>query len=702
MHNFSECIKQLQNHTPEYLAEHGIDVKKPFKCPNPQCGAEDARYVPARKLVVCPHCGQQFDIVDLERLNTGTLKVGKVTLDLFAKYGIEWVNDRNIEAQYAELNKDAGYREKELYFMRSELNISNASHFADENGINMKTIRSIPHAGVDNMQRVSDAEGRKVYHPALIIPTNSDHTAYITVDMVTLREYRNSVTLKEAMFGLDNLYDTDFDAKQCVYVVESMMDCIAIMEAGGRAVALQSPCEAQINTFIAAIGSKKPKHPLVVALRDRTESDKASETLTAYCKEARIECYHFTENTTINSVYGSPLQALKNDRNEFIKTIQAFNYPQRFMYIEQASGKNYVSLLEQYAEETKNLKPITTGLPKLNETFGGGLRPYLYVIGGRTGSGKSALTIQIANEIAKSGKDVMYVTLEVSRNEIVARIIADIIKHKIDAGELSHICAVSENDIMFGDRRESLPPVAIDAIHKAEEEFTAYSPHLFIIESVVDTTVSQIVKAADDHTKMMGHTPVIIVDYLQALKKEDKYASDKESIDYNIHTLKALARKMITPVICLTSYNRLSNSESAVSESAGAGSGQIEYTADVLASWQQRNHELSYEEWRKSCYTVRDMELFILKNRHGDAFTSVPLDYYPVYNYIIESDDAPSDKPIPARRTAEVPKNELKKEVEDALSQAAEPDSKASGEPDMPDDMENDTGSDRNSDLEEY
>ena len=159
---------------------------------------------------------------------------------------------------------------------------------------------------------------------------------------------------------------------------------------------------------------------------------------------------------------------------------------------------------------------------------------------------------------------------------------------------------------------------------------------------------------------------------------------------------------MITPVICLTSYNRLSNSESAVSESAGAGSGQIEYTADVLASWQQRNHELSYEEWRKSCYTVRDMELFILKNRHGDAFTSVPLDYYPVYNYIIEGTDTSSDTSADTKRKVSIPQNELKKEVEDALSQTAEPDSKASNEPDMPDDMENDTGSDRNSDLEEY
>lgn len=670
MHNFAESIKLLQDHLPEYLKEHGIDISKPFKCPNPECGCNTAHYVPTKKRVICSTCKCEYDIVDMERLYTNELKVGVVTQNLFAKYHIDWINDKNIETQCSELNKDSAYREKELYFMRSELNLPIAAGFAKENGIDPSTLRKIEHIGVDSMQRVKDANGRKVYHPALIIPTTKDHTAYIAVDMITQREYRNSESIKDTIYGFKNLYDQDFDSKQCVFVVESIMDGLAIMEAGGKVISLESTTEAQVSTFLSVIGSKHPKHPLVLAFRDRTESDKACETIQAYCAETKIESYYFRDGTTINDVYGSPLAALKADRSAFISTVREFNFPQRHLYIEKTSGKNYVSLLEQYVDETRKHKPVTTGLVSLDAALGGGLRPYLYVIGGRTGSGKSALFIQIANEIAKNGVDIMYFTLEISRNEIVARMLSDIIKHKIDKGVLPHTCAVTENDILFGDSRDRLPSAALNAIKDAEAEFSAYSDHLFILESVIDTKVSEIIKAVDDHTKMMRRKPVVVVDYLQVLKKEDKYASDKESIDYNIHALKALAHAYMTPVVCLTSFNRASNSSSAAAESASSGSGQIEYTADIFASWQQRDHELSYEEWRKSRTDMRDMELFILKNRHGNAFTGLPMDYYPKYNYIIEDTSASASGSRKPARTADISKEDLAEETDDALVQA--------------------------------
>ena len=55
---------------------------------------------------------------------------------------------------------------------------------------------------------------------------------------------------------------------------------------------------------------------------------------------------------------------------------------------------------------------ISTGFPHLDEKIDGGLRAGLYVIGAISSLGKTSFCIQLADNIAKAGKPVLFVSLE--------------------------------------------------------------------------------------------------------------------------------------------------------------------------------------------------------------------------------------------------------------------------------------------------
>lgn len=68
---------------------------------------------------------------------------------------------------------------------------------------------------------------------------------------------------------------------------------------------------------------------------------------------------------------------------------------------------------------TKEYKRIDTGISELNRVLGGGLvRGSLVLISGEPGIGKSTIIIQAASNIAKTGKNVLYVSGEESDQQI--------------------------------------------------------------------------------------------------------------------------------------------------------------------------------------------------------------------------------------------------------------------------------------------
>lgn len=82
-----------------------------------------------------------------------------------------------------------------------------------------------------------------------------------------------------------------------------------------------------------------------------------------------------------------------------------------------------------------------TGLVELDRVLSGGLKPgSLYVLGGRPGMGKTSLALQVAANVARSGKASIFVSAEMPREQLVIRLLgldARVTVSRVDGGSMS-------------------------------------------------------------------------------------------------------------------------------------------------------------------------------------------------------------------------------------------------------------------------
>ena len=86
--------------------------------------------------------------------------------------------------------------------------------------------------------------------------------------------------------------------------------------------------------------------------------------------------------------------------------------------------KRPIEIFKNDIAKSKDTPVISTGFEILDDKLDGGLYPGLYVIGAISSLGKTTLVLQIADQIAKAGQDVLFFSLEMARNELMAKSIS--------------------------------------------------------------------------------------------------------------------------------------------------------------------------------------------------------------------------------------------------------------------------------------
>ena len=104
----------------------------------------------------------------------------------------------------------------------------------------------------------------------------------------------------------------------------------------------------------------------------------------------------------------------------------------------QEERESYLSessdVLDFFDRETEKIsRPVPTGFPRLDRLLGGGLRVGLTTLGAGTSFGKTALTMQIAENMNRSGQDVLFFSLEMGANELRARSLSRLTAEILDA-----------------------------------------------------------------------------------------------------------------------------------------------------------------------------------------------------------------------------------------------------------------------------
>ncbi len=443
-----------------------------------------------------------------------------------------------------------------------------------------------------------------------------------------------------------------------VFITEGEIDAMSFYEVGLKAVALGST--KNYLKLVDLLQNGGTAATLLLALDNDKDGEETAHKLKAKLNEIGV-------NSFIVNCYGTHKdgnEALVADREAFltgcnnaIKTVDeapSEEEQEREAY-KQAHGVQYLRESFRLERELNATRPvISTGLQLLDDILNGGLQKGLYFIGGISSIGKTTFCMQIADNVAAAGTDVLVFALEMSKHELIAKSVSrytyieDLNRHQTS----QH--AKTTNAILYGQNRDRYTKEEKDLIEAATSVyFDQIAPCLYIHEGVGNIGVEQIKTAVETHIKITGNKPVVLVDYLQILAPYEVRATDKQNIDKAVLELKRISRDEEIPIIAISSFNRESYT-SAVTMASFKESGAVEYTSDVLIGLQyagmDREANESEDAYKKRIVFLRELEaqkgnagkaqriqVKILKNRNGRK-GSVELNFIPAFNYVYEDD----------------------------------------------------------------
>ena len=267
------------------------------------------------------------------------------------------------------------------------------------------------------------------------------------------------------------------------------------------------------------------------------------------------------------------------------------------------SAAGQMDAFHRYIEEQAQKPALATGFPLLDQSLDGGFYDGLYVLGAVSSLGKTAFCMQIADQLAGQGRDVLIFTLEMTAYELMAR-------------------SISRN---YTEREQA-------HLEFAAERYAAYAGHLWFREGDHETGIEVISREIVRHIDETGNRPVVLIDYLQIIAPMDVHFTDKQNLDRIICALKKLSRTHSLTVLAISSFNR-ENYNVEATMAAFKESGGIDYSADVLLGLQARgagSRSFNIEEEKRK--DPRELELKILKNRSAALGKPIPFRYYPAFS----------------------------------------------------------------------
>lgn len=221
-----------------------------------------------------------------------------------------------------------------------------------------------------------------------------------------------------------------------------------------------------------------------------------------------------------------------------------------------------VAHIEKISKASGKLVGLPSGFGAIDRVTGGWQPGELIYIAGRPGMGKSVLAKDLAEA---SGVPVAYFSLEMSVNELVKRQLAGKSTVNFEALRTGRL-----ND---GDWQK---------IIRGAERLSEIKIHY------IDTgalTIDELVTISEN-LKMTSDIGLVIVDYLQLIKTKSRLEVREREVSEISRKLKALARNLEIPVLCLAQLNRQcelrgQNKRPLLSDLRESGS--LEQDADVVA-----------------------------------------------------------------------------------------------------------------------
>lgn len=449
---------------------------------------------------------------------------------------------------------------------------------------------------------------------------------------------------------------------EVITICEGYYDALSIEQSGGHAIALLG---LGYNRLLDVCKAHKPSTTFILCL-DNDEAGQCNvEKFTSKLKELGISCITHPipdgKGKDFNEFLQADPEGLKmyvaaaeNDaaaaRAELEQAKQAEERAARDEYLLNSVAVHLPFYIERIVENG-NQAYFPTGFSSLDKILDGGLFAGLYVVGAISSLGKTTFSLQIADNIAAAGQDVLIFSLEMAREELMTKSLSRYTFQQSQQQGEGTRNAYSVRTLTHTIRNGWTYDGAImDAIAKYMD---GGAKHIYINEGIGDIGAAQVRETVEKHIRYKGNKPVVIIDYLQILAPYNERMSDKQNVDKNVLELKRLSRDKNIPVLAISSFNRESYT-APVNMAAFKESGAVEYSSDVLIGLQYMGMDYLDGETDKGARPARiraltkdqhakaraggcqQVQVKILKNRNGSKGDTV-LDFYPMFNYFQET-----------------------------------------------------------------
>lgn len=314
-------------------------------------------------------------------------------------------------------------------------------------------------------------------------------------------------------------------------------------------------------------------------------------------KEKRVRRDLIEASSVINelSLDSDDFETLLDKVESKIFGISERSRPQKFIPVQSELPSAYERLEKLHRGEHGGYRGTATGFTGLDNILSGLQKSDLIIVGARPSYGKTTLALDIARHVALEGKSVGIFSLEMSKDQIVDRLIASqaqIPLWRLRTGKLT-------DDLEF-----ALVQQALDELSKAK---------LFIDDSASPTVLQM--RSMARRLQIEHGLDLVIVDYLQLVQSRMNTESMVAQVTEISRGLKALSRELSIPVIAVSQLSRaVDQREVKIPRLSDLReSGSLEQDADVVLFIYRKDRE-------RSDVAPEDqnrVEVIIAKHRNG-------------------------------------------------------------------------------------
>ena len=318
-------------------------------------------------------------------------------------------------------------------------------------------------------------------------------------------------------------------------------------------------------------------------------------TVETYCYKI-ISDYKQRETSRLKSKISDPDELM-----QALQEISSIDY--RFEKSVDIS-KEFLTEVEMEMQGKENPDIIPTGFQSIDKMIKGFKKSELVIIGGRPASGKSALGVNMAVNMAKQGKKVLFVSLEMTNLEIHERIVKS-------ETEIADFKGIAYQDFEFVANTSKKTQNILNVIDNG---------------NITLETLEKRVKTL----KEQNNVDIVFIDHIGILETSKRYNSRYEQITNISRRLKVMAKDNDIPVVALCQLNRgLENRELKAPTMADLrDSGAIEQDANIIMFIYRPEYHLMQQEpeknkpehdaWEEALLSVKGKAYAIIsKNRRG-------------------------------------------------------------------------------------